>query len=580
MAVLLLWSGPWISQAEPEIAWMVGGQGGPPHELEFSSSGTLMLSFGGQGSPLKLWSMPGGRIVRSFSTDGAVAIALSADGRRVATGQSNGSVFVWDAETGELLKSWAAHPYVSAVCFSPDSRMLATSSGLEEISVKIWSVPEGKLLHTLLGHTGAVGSVSFTPDGQTLISTGNEIRLWDVASGTNRKTIAGEFGYGRISSSGNVYAAWSGRSVVCYRIPEWTSAGSIETGEWFHKFAISAEAELIATAGQNRNVRLWDSSTGGLLREIPVPGVEHAVISSLTFTSDNKRLLTGVKAIEEWDVETGAFVREISTLNYGVTVNQFAPSGDYVIVADSERLRVYDSLNGESLSVIPRAGSWISFSEDGQDMRSGDLWWRLPGLEPIIRETPETDWLVSNESISPDGSHRATAEGLLILRRTSDSSVMQTISAELPIVSCAFSPDGSMIAGALRRWHDWYHGAVRVWRVSDGAVLYNLTNETYHINNVAWSKKNVLTIGRMDATLVAVRMDGIPWPTEVKALSSGDGSVLKLQVLDKAGKTLRLERTDDFVEWTEWTNTVTTGAEQVFEYPLGPRAEFFRAVAE
>ena len=559
---------------------MVGGQGGPPYELEFSSSGALMLSSGGQGSPLKLWSMPGGRIVRSFSTDGAVAVALSADGRRIATGQSSGSVSLWDAGTGKLLNIWAAHPYVSAVCFSPDSRMLATSSGTEEVSVKIWSVPEGNLLHTLLGHTGAVGSVSFTPDGQALISTGNEIRLWDVASGTNRKTIAGEFGYGRIAASGNVYAAWGGSNVVCYRIPEWTSTGTIETGEWFHKFVISADGELIATAGQNRKVRLWDRLTGELLREIPVPGAEHGVISSLAFTSDKKRLLTGVKAIEEWDVETGAFVREISTLNYGVTVNQFSPSGDYVVVADAQCLRVYDSSNGESLSVIPKVGNWIAFSEDGQDLRSGDLWWRLPGLDPIIRETPETDWLVSEMSISPDGSQRATAEGLLILRRTSDSLVKQTISAELPIVSCAFSPDGSMIAGALRAWNDWYQGAVRVWRVSDGAVLYNLTNETYHINNVAWSKKNLLTIGRMDASVVAVRMDGIPWPTEVKVLSSGDFSVLKLQVLDKAGKTLRLERTEDFVQWTEWTNSVTTGAEQTFEYSPGPRAEFFRAVTE
>jgi WD40 repeat protein len=70
---------------------------------------------------------------------------------------------------------------VSSVAFSPDSRTLASSGG----DIKLWDVGSGRELRSLTGHTDSVNSVAFSPDGRTLASGSDDrtVRLWDVASG-------------------------------------------------------------------------------------------------------------------------------------------------------------------------------------------------------------------------------------------------------------------------------------------------------------------------------------------------------------------------------------------------------------
>ena len=104
-------------------------------------------------------------------------------------------VRLWNANTGELIKTLTGHEdVVSSVAFSPDGNLIVSgdwydwdghlSSGTWSGEIRVWDAHTGEHLKTLTGHTGGVSSVAFSLDGKTLASgrTDGTILLWDFSS--------------------------------------------------------------------------------------------------------------------------------------------------------------------------------------------------------------------------------------------------------------------------------------------------------------------------------------------------------------------------------------------------------------
>ena len=97
-------------------------------------------------------------------------MAFSPDGKRVLTGSEDKTAKLWDAETGQEIRTFRFGGHtgrVLSVAFSPDGKHIATDGSLGAF---LWDAETGALLRTFLGHSDLVTSVAFSPDGKRILT--------------------------------------------------------------------------------------------------------------------------------------------------------------------------------------------------------------------------------------------------------------------------------------------------------------------------------------------------------------------------------------------------------------------------
>jgi WD40 repeat protein/tetratricopeptide (TPR) repeat protein/tRNA A-37 threonylcarbamoyl transferase component Bud32 len=263
----------------------------------FEKDGGLLLVDAADGrlTGKPLW--PGGRD-RSLE-----AVAVSPDGRTILAGTSQpyakkGEATLWDARTGQLLRTFTYAARVLSVAFSPDGHTVATGSGMPATAqgeARLWDVETGRPLGAL-AHQGPVRVVLFSPDGRTLASASDDrtARLWDVASGKPRgATLAHNAPVRALAFSADGGLLLTGSDDQTAQL--WnTTTGKRIGGSLAHRgsvraVAISGDGRLLATGSDDQTAQLWEAGTSRSLEE---PLAHQGPVVSVAFGSDGRTLLT------------------------------------------------------------------------------------------------------------------------------------------------------------------------------------------------------------------------------------------------------------------------------------------------
>ncbi|MDE0019808.1 MAG: T9SS type A sorting domain-containing protein [Candidatus Poribacteria bacterium] len=143
-----------------------------------------------------IWRIDLGRVSAELKGDqrGASLLAYSPDGSMLAVGRYD-AAFLWNSESGDLIRTFADGTNVEALAFSPDSKTLLT--GGEDSVARLWDVSSGALRAELKGHEGAVGSAAYSPDGALIAVAGGDgaIRIWSAETFQLKRTLRGHAGY-------------------------------------------------------------------------------------------------------------------------------------------------------------------------------------------------------------------------------------------------------------------------------------------------------------------------------------------------------------------------------------------------
>ncbi len=192
-AILLAVAGlvPWLPAADesavPGLVATLKGHGDAIYAVAFTPDGKYVVSGSGDRT-VKVWDSATGKDLKSYGGASGhqnlvLSVSISADGGLIASGGADNKAMLWDFPSSSPLRDIAKSEGVSTLAVTPDGTKVA--GGDKDGHVKIWNTADGKELFKLDGHSGPVTGVSFSNNGQLLVSCGSDktLRFWNPTNG-------------------------------------------------------------------------------------------------------------------------------------------------------------------------------------------------------------------------------------------------------------------------------------------------------------------------------------------------------------------------------------------------------------
>jgi WD40 repeat protein len=456
---------------------------------------------------VRLWNLPDGRPVRTYP--GAAGCLFSPDGRVFAAGPR-----VIETETGREQSRLPGPAVAPTAAFRPDGKALARldADGI----ITVWNTADWQVTRRFAGHPGRC--LAYSADGQQLAvgrddgtirviraDDGGELRVVRTSSGSTASGWVGFHPAGdrlfaardRFAKDTVIYtqttSAWPAREPQHVRV-----ISGIGTGFFGPTLCFHPDGKWVATAASNWHIKLFDPTTGAVLRTLTGPKDS---VFDVAVSPNGAYLAAGSNTgAWVWDLRDDAPPRRIEVPKtmfpeFWAGRVTFSPDSARLAFTFTDGLVVQDAATGKhEYTLVEQRGMWFAdaaYSPDGSAMLTS----RRPDRSgsPLALRDPAT----GKSRIAWEGDHgqantvRWFKDGRRFAATGSDGHVrmwdttgklLRTFSGHTGgVQGVAVSPDQTRLASAGK------DGTVKVWDVESGAELLTLTGHRGDVYAVVFS---------------------------------------------------------------------------------------------
>lgn len=339
------------------------------------------------------------------------ALAYSPNGKTIAVASLDGTAYLYDTDAinpsdkqdlsskGKPLFS-GHRRWANCVTYSQDGTTFATANWK---GIHLWNAETGKYLRTFKGHTDNVYSIAFSPDGARILAASWDGigHLWEVDIGEYKRLRVEDDS----QSSGN-------------------NKGYVTRRDFVTSAIFSPDGKTIASAIDEKTIRLWDTETGKLTNSL----TGHTdYISSIAFSPDGATIasVSKDKTVRLWDIATGQQKSILTGHTDGVYSVAYSPDGKTIVTGawyGDRVIRMWDATGNAKLPLRIVGGAVVSmaYSPDGTILATSSSsvvrLWDAATKQPKKTLTGHKG-RVDNFAFSPDGNTIATVstDGTMIL---------------------------------------------------------------------------------------------------------------------------------------------------------------------
>ena len=347
-----------------------------PGRVVFSAQGPSLA----QGTVCYFWRKPNDvPIQREFSKNnrGPDAIAMSPDEKTFALGFP-GEIQLRDWTSGKIIHRFGReNELYRRILFTPDGKTLIAGGSLEfkklpRTLVRFWDTKSGKEIRSIqTNDTGSIDStyMDISPDGKTLATGGQYLRLWDVASGKEMKK-PGKYGLTAFCPDGKI-AGGGQHSIHFFDPPSGKELGKIPLPMINNRIAFSPDRKTMAL-GHKGSIRFIDLASK---RDVtPVSGHQDRVLA-LDFLPGGKSLVSvSPDSVRIWDVTAAKGKMILAGDKLGFTAMAVSPDGKILAAEQERELLLWDIDKNRAIEKFETGTqNGLAFSPDGKILTS-DLW--------------------------------------------------------------------------------------------------------------------------------------------------------------------------------------------------------------